>query len=222
MPVVTHFGPRPVAHNPTDFGAFTVAPVGSAIGAEVHDVDLGRPVGPALRPISIVLVATGRCCSSGTSGSPPDSTVTSAVVGRAQAHPFLPDGGSSRSCPRSPRTSRQGRGEHLAQRRDMAEGAVDGFDPGGPSRCPSWAATHCGPTWPPPTTGSPRMSVDALTGSRPCTTSPTRSAGPWTPPSWPRCASSSRRPSIPSCEPTRRPEAPPSTSTRSSPATSRA
>jgi len=49
MPVATHFGPRTVAHNPTDFGSFGVRPVGSGIGAEVQDVDLARPIGPELQ-----------------------------------------------------------------------------------------------------------------------------------------------------------------------------
>jgi taurine dioxygenase len=49
MPVATHFGPRPLAHNPTEFGSFAVAPVGSGIGAEVLGVDLAEPVGPALQ-----------------------------------------------------------------------------------------------------------------------------------------------------------------------------
>jgi taurine dioxygenase len=40
VPIATHFGPRSMPSNATDFGSFRVRPVGTAIGAEVSGVDL--------------------------------------------------------------------------------------------------------------------------------------------------------------------------------------
>ena len=49
MPTATHFGPRPMPANATEFGSFRVRPVGTAIGAEVEGVDLARGVSGALK-----------------------------------------------------------------------------------------------------------------------------------------------------------------------------
>ena len=49
MPVATHFGPRMMPKNATDFVSFRVRPIGTAIGAEVEGVDLARGVSGDLR-----------------------------------------------------------------------------------------------------------------------------------------------------------------------------
>ena len=48
MPVATHFGPRAVTTPRTEYGFFTVQPVGTCIGGEIQGVDLTRPVGASL------------------------------------------------------------------------------------------------------------------------------------------------------------------------------
>jgi taurine dioxygenase len=49
MPVATHFGPRTMPLNATDYGSFRVSPVGTAIGAQVEGVDLRRNISPDLK-----------------------------------------------------------------------------------------------------------------------------------------------------------------------------
>jgi taurine dioxygenase len=49
MPIATHFGPRTMPSNPTDYGSFGVTPVGTAIGAQVEGVDLRNDISRALK-----------------------------------------------------------------------------------------------------------------------------------------------------------------------------
>jgi taurine dioxygenase len=49
LPVATHFGPRTMPQNATEFGSFRVRPVGTAIGAEVEGLDLARGISSDLR-----------------------------------------------------------------------------------------------------------------------------------------------------------------------------
>jgi taurine dioxygenase len=49
MPIATHFGPRAMPSNDTDYGSFSVTPVGTAIGAQVEGVDLRREIPRALQ-----------------------------------------------------------------------------------------------------------------------------------------------------------------------------
>src|SRR5580704_11167832 len=93
LPVVTHFGPRPVAHNPTDFGSFTVAPVGSGIGAEVLDVDLGQPVGPALQAdLHRALLAWKVLFFRDQRITAEQHRDFGRLWGELEVHPFLPEG----------------------------------------------------------------------------------------------------------------------------------
>lgn len=49
MPIATHFGPRTMPSNATDYGSFRVTPIGTAIGAQVEGVDLRRDISRDLK-----------------------------------------------------------------------------------------------------------------------------------------------------------------------------
>jgi len=49
MPIATHFGPRTMPSNDTDYGSFGVTPVGTAIGAQVEGIDLRKEISRALK-----------------------------------------------------------------------------------------------------------------------------------------------------------------------------
>jgi len=93
MPVATHFGPRPVAHNPTDFGSFIVRPVGSGIGAEVQGVDLAQPVGPVLQAdLHRALLAWKVLFFRDQRVTPEQHRDFGRLWGELEEHPFLPAG----------------------------------------------------------------------------------------------------------------------------------
>ena len=93
MPVVTQFGPRPVAHNPTDYGEFVVHPVGSAIGAEVQDVDLAQPVDPALKTeLNRALLDWKVLFFRNQQITPEQHRDFGRLWGELEVHPFLPAG----------------------------------------------------------------------------------------------------------------------------------
>ena len=142
-------GPRIAARVPEGFDTrpyerFSVEPLAPTIGAEVGGVSLADPIDDALHAeLNRALLEWKVLFFRRTSTSPGSSRPTSRPRwGELEHHPFVthhvadqPDGAPRGRPPREGRR-RQGRREHLAQRRHLAGGARRSARCCAPSRCP--------------------------------------------------------------------------------------